>query len=144
MKHTHNQKSELNRCDFCHAEEGKPRIVGQFIVSLRTVDVFGSKKLACQSCARKNEEIQQSRKMDLNMGVRDHGVLNFKRFISFMFNTCFVLMLLSYSLFAQPPGLPSTGPAEAPIDGGLGLLAAAGGAYALKKLRDRKREDLQE
>lgn len=33
-----------------------------------------------------------------------------------------------------PPVLP-TQPAQAPIDGGLGLLAAAGGAYALRKLR---------
>lgn len=40
-------------------------------------------------------------------------------------------------LFAQP-GLPSD-PAQAPIDGGLLLLAAAGGAYALKKLRDKNR-----
>lgn len=39
-------------------------------------------------------------------------------------------------LYAQP-GLPNT-PEQTPIDGGLGILAAAGGAYALKKLRDRK------
>jgi hypothetical protein len=37
---------------------------------------------------------------------------------------------------AQPPGMP-TAPNQAPIDGGLGLLAAAGGAYAWKKLRKR-------
>ncbi len=35
-----------------------------------------------------------------------------------------------------PPIIPSA-PAQAPIDGGLGLLAAAGGAYAIKKLRDK-------
>lgn len=35
------------------------------------------------------------------------------------------------------PSLPVP-PSQAPIDGGLGLLAAAGGAYAYKKLRDRK------
>lgn len=40
-------------------------------------------------------------------------------------------------LSAQPPGLPSA-PSQAPIDGGLSLLAAAGGAYALKKLRSKK------
>lgn len=48
-------------------------------------------------------------------------------------------LLLTTVLMAQPPGLPST-PSQAPIDGGLGLLAAAGGGYALKKLRDRKKE----
>ncbi|MDZ7694204.1 MAG: hypothetical protein U5K69_24305 [Balneolaceae bacterium] len=36
-----------------------------------------------------------------------------------------------------PPMLPDS-PEHTPIDGGLGILAAAGGAYALKKIRDRK------
>lgn len=34
---------------------------------------------------------------------------------------------------------PGNGPAQVPIDGGLGLLAAAGAGYAAKKLRDRRR-----
>lgn len=38
---------------------------------------------------------------------------------------------------AQPPPPPGK-PTQTPIDGGLGLLAAAGGAYAIKKLRDKK------
>lgn len=38
---------------------------------------------------------------------------------------------------SQPPGLPGA-PSQAPIDGGLGLLAIAGGAYAVSKLRNRK------
>lgn len=49
--------------------------------------------------------------------------------------TILVLLALSSFVSAQP-SLPS-GPSQAPIDGGLGILAAAGGAYALKKLRDR-------
>lgn len=48
-------------------------------------------------------------------------------------------VLLTTILLAQPPGLPGT-PDQAPIDGGLSLLAAAGGGYAIKKLRDRKKE----
>lgn len=48
----------------------------------------------------------------------------------------FVLTVLPLLLFAQP-GLPSD-PQQTPIDGGLGILAAAGGAYALKKLRDNR------
>jgi hypothetical protein len=42
-------------------------------------------------------------------------------------------------LLAQPPppALPSM-PDQAPIDGGLGLLAASGAAYAWKKLRPRQ------
>jgi hypothetical protein len=37
-----------------------------------------------------------------------------------------------------PPMLPAE-PAQSPIDGGLAVLAAAGGAYAIKKLRDKKK-----
>lgn len=36
-----------------------------------------------------------------------------------------------------PPALPD-GPSQAPIDGGLSILAVAGGAYALKKMRAKK------
>jgi hypothetical protein len=49
-----------------------------------------------------------------------------------------MILLLSVWAVAQP-GLPSA-PAQAPIDGGLGLLAAAGGAYAYKKLKGNKSE----
>ncbi len=50
-----------------------------------------------------------------------------------------IVLILSALAVAQP-GLPGA-PSQAPIDGGLGLLAAAGGAYAYKKLKDRKNED---
>ena len=49
--------------------------------------------------------------------------------------TVFVLPLIT-AVMAQP-GFPGE-PAQAPI-GGLGLLAAAGGALAIKKLRDKKK-----
>lgn len=48
------------------------------------------------------------------------------------------IIVFSNLVFAQP-SLPAA-PSQAPIDGGLGLLAAAGGAYAIKKLRDKKAE----
>ena len=49
-----------------------------------------------------------------------------------------MLFLLALPVFlSAQPGLPAA-PSQAPIDGGLGLLAAAGGAYAWKKLKDRK------
>lgn len=47
-----------------------------------------------------------------------------------------LLILSSDVIFAQPT-LP-TGPSQAPIDGGLGLVAAAGGAYAWKKLKNKQ------
>lgn len=61
-----------------------------------------------------------------------------------IFKTVFISLLLSLlfssdPVLAQPPPPPGK-PAQTPIDGGLGLLAAAGGAYAVKKLRDRRKE----
>lgn len=51
--------------------------------------------------------------------------------------TLFCLISIPTLLLAQPPGLPGN-PDQAPIDGGLGILAALGGAYAIKKLRDKR------
>lgn len=39
----------------------------------------------------------------------------------------------------QPPSPPGA-PAQTPIDGGLGILLAAGGAYALRKMHKSKSE----
>ncbi|MCC5942910.1 MAG: hypothetical protein JJU37_15310 [Balneolaceae bacterium] len=49
-----------------------------------------------------------------------------------------LIMFLPDLASAQPPPPPDK-PDQAPIDGGLGLLAAAGGAYAIKKMRDKKK-----
>lgn len=48
------------------------------------------------------------------------------------------LVVCTALVFAQgtPPPMPFA-PTQAPIDGGVSLLAAAGGAYAIKKLRDK-------
>ena len=46
-----------------------------------------------------------------------------------------ILLIASLPLFAQP-GLPAD-PAQSPIDGGLIWLLLGGGAYGIKKLRDR-------
>ncbi len=51
-----------------------------------------------------------------------------------------LVLLVSSVLLAQPPGFPfgPSGPSQSPIDGGLVVLAAAGGAYAWKKLRAKE------
>lgn len=59
-----------------------------------------------------------------------------KRLITLL--TLFILIILPAILMAQP-GLPNA-PEQTPIDGGLGILTALGGAYAIKKLRDKKKE----
>ena len=56
--------------------------------------------------------------------------------------TLTIVLILSSLTMAQPglPGFPDA-PSQAPIDGGLGLLAAAGGAYAYKMLKGRRAQD---
>lgn len=55
--------------------------------------------------------------------------------IFFTFAIFLVIVITTADIWAQP-GLP-TPPSQAPIDGGLSILALAGGAYALKKLKGR-------
>ncbi len=55
------------------------------------------------------------------------------KYLLLLLITLSITLVLTVFVQAQPM-LPSA-PDQAPIDGGLGLLAAAGGAYAWKKLR---------
>lgn len=59
--------------------------------------------------------------------------------------TIAIVIATTGAVLAQgnPPPLPFA-PTQAPIDGGLSILAAAGGAYAVKKLRDKRRGDIGE
>ena len=55
--------------------------------------------------------------------------------------SCLVLLLAAILVmpelcYSQPPPPPGK-PQQTPVDGGLGLLAAAGGAYTIKKLREK-------
>ncbi len=51
----------------------------------------------------------------------------------------FAVLILPELAAASPvPPPPPSAPNQTPIDGGLGVLAVAGGAYALNKLRKRK------
>ena len=53
--------------------------------------------------------------------------------------TFIILPITGFSQSAPAPILPDDPEAgTAPIDGGLGILAALGGAYGIKKLRDKK------
>lgn len=49
---------------------------------------------------------------------------------------CTMILGCAHYVMAQP-SFPAN-PNQAPIDGGLGMLAAAGGMYAYKKLKNRK------
>jgi len=63
------------------------------------------------------------------------------KYLTIILTTLIIILLTTAVVFAQP-GLPGD-PAQAPIDGGIGLLAAAGGAYAYKKLKGKKEDDLE-
>ncbi|MFY0598979.1 MAG: hypothetical protein JXR03_04870 [Cyclobacteriaceae bacterium] len=54
--------------------------------------------------------------------------------IHFILTALFIFSFIT-PMLAQPGAPPAT-----PIDGGLSLLLAAGGAYGLKKLRDSKKK----
>lgn len=58
------------------------------------------------------------------------------KYLFLLIITLIVIFAATAVVIAQP-GLPGD-PAQAPIDGGLGLLAVAGGAYAYRKLKSLK------
>jgi len=60
-----------------------------------------------------------------------------------LFTAIIMLLAIGANEVKSQPSFPTT-PNQAPIDGGLGLLAAAGGAYAYKKLRNRNTDSSEE
>ena len=105
---------ENARCDYCNAQEGKKRLIGQFIVRLRTVEVFGTQKLACQTCFRKEEEIKASRLSDKqNKPARKKHVswrikrVRYRHLISLNGLSSGLLMLLSANALAWHLALPA-------------------------------------
>lgn len=55
--------------------------------------------------------------------------------------TAILLIMYIPTLLAQMPGDPGGDPDEIPIDGGIGLLIAAGVAYGAKKAYDKRKKD---
>ncbi len=61
------------------------------------------------------------------------------RFVGWVAFALLLCVAFGTDLGAQPPPPTLPGmPDQAPIDGGLGLLAAGGAAYAWKKLKGKK------
>lgn len=129
-----NQKKmkRIRYCEGCGAKEGAPHPTRGFDVILQPLDKENpeSPKL-CVICRldllKKNTIEKETSKNPLNI---------LKQYRLMVLLALITLLSLSGLLMAQP-GLPSA-PSQAPIDGGLSLLAVAGGAYAIKKLRDKK------
>ena len=73
--------------------------------------------------------------------MKPSKIARLQQFLLKMTGMIFMFAVGTITVFAQgTPGLPMfpDEPAAAPIDGGLSLLAAEGGAYAYKKLKGRK------
>ena len=70
-------------------------------------------------------------------------MFKFIKYLSFtlFFSVCLIFATDAMAQFG--PGKPGGGgpgaPPAVPVDGGLSILLAAGGAYGLKKLRDKKK-----
>ena len=52
------QKNKVRECSFCSSLEGKPRLIGRFIVELSEVDHNGEAMLACQACKEKHTTME--------------------------------------------------------------------------------------
>ncbi len=55
--------------------------------------------------------------------------------------TILLLLLFSVPVLALAQGAPPDDPQDAPIDGGLSVLLAAGAAYGVKRMRKAKQDD---
>ncbi len=136
---------KAKKCDFCKSTEGLSRPIGGFVVELRQVEIDGKNKMACQSCYRFH--LEKSRIIEYKR-VNQTTFRNLMKKIKALsvrvfYGILFACYFASYAIAQGPPGLPGfpDTPDAAPIDGGLGLLAAAGGMYAWKKLKTKKGED---
>lgn len=126
-------------CSVCNSEEGKTRLVGNYTVVLKSAIIQGEELHLCQSCYMHHHKQIQNKINDVMKASSKNRLRNF---IKNIFSLLLLMVALSLTVQAQGiPGLPSfpSDPQEAPIDGGLGLLAAAGGAYAIKKLRNKNK-----
>lgn len=118
-------KKNSQRCHICDLKEGDLHPLNGITIKIKKDEKSGFNY--CQSCLKTKTEQPKKQKK--------------KQMLKIIEKFCFVLLLgigSSTALMGQP-GLP-TAPDQAPIDGGLGILATLGGVYAWKKLK--KKTDL--
>lgn len=81
------KKLTLELCDFCHIEEGKAQHLSLMVVKLKTVDVFGTQKKACQSCAKKYQAALDSRYKINSEPVSDTGLHYLRKLTSRLYSS---------------------------------------------------------
>ena len=119
------KNTSQRKCDDCGVLEGDTDSENGSEILLAEIYVSSKKKLLCQVC-QKEYSINQEKSV----------MKKLIKYLASMFGVFIIVLIASGNSLAQP-NLPIA-PSQAPIDGGLGLLAAAGGAYAYKKLKTRK------
>jgi hypothetical protein len=72
----------------------------------------------------------------VNYTEKNKNLIMKKAIITFFILAALLLILPDFLVAQAPPPPPPT-PSQSPIDGGLGLLALAGGAYAYRKLKSK-------
>jgi len=129
---------ETRVCAHCGVKERELHPMRGFMVVLQPIgNATAESPQVCQIC-----RLDHLKKEALLMKKHKKPFMKtLKQYLGKALGIVVILQALSGMVMAQP-GLPNA-PAVAPIDGGLGLLAAAGGTYALKKLRDRKKNDAE-
>lgn len=63
LVYDYSEKEEFNSdryCNFCNSQEGKIRMVGNYIVELSEIELREEVKLACQSCRIKQRNFQKA------------------------------------------------------------------------------------
>lgn len=58
-------------CDFCNSIDGKPRLIGEYIVELKEISLNGESKLVCQGCKVKNSAVRESLRKVIPITKRD-------------------------------------------------------------------------
>jgi len=115
---------ESDKCEHCNAKEGAEHPLEGLKVELNALPGEEEFKKYCQICyIERSKKTQKEKKKDMIQLIKKLGYSAMLVII--------VIVIFTLPTMAQP-GLPGN-PAQAPIDGGLGMLAAAGGLYAWNK-----------
>lgn len=48
-----NTSTKKRKCSICNSVENEPRIIGNYIVKLSSINLRGHEQLVCQGCSRK-------------------------------------------------------------------------------------------
>lgn len=128
---------KAKQCEHCRATERQPHPLFGFTVVLnKDYEVELCQKCLIEVEIRRSFSTSISKQKSTWIAVAAGRI---RRITTGLRYFLFLALFFVSEVAVGQPGLPQT-PTQAPIDGGLALLAAAGGAYAWKKLRSRNQK----